>query len=76
MARHHRANIIVCTGAETVPGPIDIIGVVCEAEVIITKGANTVCKLPAGNNSIEIRSASGLGVSAACTLILRVSRHD
>ena len=84
MAQTRQANTIVVTGAETVPGPVDIVGILNNATTSFTiaDDGRTAFAGGAGTNSmisVPLRSASGFVVTVtgggSVTLILRVSRH-
>jgi hypothetical protein len=80
MAVTYKASTLVVTGTgdQSVPGPIDLIGaVVPEAgTLVVSKGGTEIMTLEAGTHHFDLRSASGLTVNGACTLLLRLRRHD
>lgn len=76
MATTQKASAIICdAGPNTITGPVDIIRVICSGAVTIAKGATTIVTLASGNHDVELRSASDLIVTGACTLLLRTSKH-
>lgn len=77
MAFSHEANTIVCdAGPNTIPGPIDIVGIHCGGSVTIAKDGNTLLTLAAGTHDFELRSGNSLVITGACTLFLRLSTHS
>lgn len=77
MTINHIASTIKCdAGPNTLPGPTDITGLQCTGAVTISKSGTTIMTFAAGTFNFELRSAGPLVVTGACTLLLRLSRHD
>jgi hypothetical protein len=80
MAIAYVASTIVVTGTgdNVIPGPIDLVGVVVPTAgtVVISKAGVTLETLAAGSYTTQIRSAGGLTVNGACTILLRVAPHS